>query len=82
LDISWRGNTIGHPRLGTVVPKFGKTAVARNRLRRRIREIVRRRVLADAGSVDLVIKARAGAYASTFDDLTADLVSWAQSHSA
>jgi ribonuclease P protein component len=65
-----------------VVPKYGKTAVARNRLRRRIREIVRRRVLGGVGPVDLVVKARTEAYASGFDDLAADLVSWARSHSA
>jgi ribonuclease P protein component len=82
LDISWRENAIDHPRLGVVVPKYGRTAVARNRLRRRIREIVRRRVLGHVGAVDLVIRARSDAYASTFRDLTAELVSWSQSRSA
>jgi ribonuclease P protein component len=82
LDISWRGNEIGHPRLGVVVPRYGRTAVARNRLRRRVREIARREVLAGVGAVDLVIKARSAAYASSFGDLAAELTSWARSRSA
>lgn len=82
LDISWRGNEIGHPRLGVVVPRHGRTAVARNRLRRRVREIARRQVLADIGAIDLVIKARSAAYTSSFGDLAAELTSWARSRSA
>ena len=38
----WMDNTTGHPRMGLIVPKFQSSAVARNRLRRRLREIWRR----------------------------------------
>ncbi len=35
-------NTVGHPRIGIVVPrKTARKAVARNRIKRRLREIVR-----------------------------------------
>ena len=39
---SGRTTQAGHPRMGLIVPKFQSTAVARNRLRRRLREIWRR----------------------------------------
>jgi ribonuclease P protein component len=79
LDISWRGNDAGHPRFGIVVPRYGESAVARNRLRRRLREIVRRRVLSSAGPVDIVVRPRPGAYHSTFGELAVDLESWLHS---
>ena len=79
LDISWRGNAAGHPRFGIVVPRYGQSAVARNRLRRRLREIMRRRVLSTAGAVDVVVRPRAVAYRSTFGELTLDLESWLHS---
>ena len=48
-------NTAGHPRMGLIVPKFQSTAVARNRLRRRLQEIWRREIqdpTGRAGSAD------------------------------
>ena len=39
LDMIWMDNTTGHARMGLIVPKFRSSAVARNRLRRRLREI-------------------------------------------
>lgn len=79
LDILWRPNTLGHPRLGIVVPRYGETIVDRNRLRRRLREIARRRILPDLAGIDLVIRSRAPAYRSTIQTLTADLEQWARS---
>jgi len=79
LDIAWRANEAGHPRFGVVVPKYGQTVVARNRLRRRLREIARRRVLSAAGAVDIVVRPRTAAYRATFDELAVDLDSWLRS---
>jgi ribonuclease P protein component len=73
LDIAWRPNRTGHPRLGIVVPRFQFTAVARNRLRRRLREILRRGALATLGPVDLVVRANRAAYAASFAGLRAEL---------
>lgn len=73
LEIAWRPNTKGHARVGIVVPRYGLTAVARNRLRRRVREILRRDLLRRLPAVDLVIRARRGAYAARFTDLRAEL---------
>ncbi len=48
-------SALSHARVGFVVPKYGHTSVDRNRLKRRLRELVRTRLLpslrppADAG---------------------------------
>jgi len=47
--------------------------VARNRLRRRLREILRRDVLHNLPPVDLVIRARRSAYTASFAVLRAEL---------
>ncbi len=71
--MAWRTTESGHPRVGIVVPRYRQTAVARNRLRRRLRELVRRRILGGLGSIDLVIRARPDAYRATFVDLAQEL---------
>ncbi len=76
LDISWRPNDLGHPRLGVVVPRHGATAVLRNKLRRRLRECSRRRILPQLADVDLVIRARPSAYSARLRDLTDELEQW------
>jgi len=73
LDIAWRPNRAGHPRTGVVVPRFQFTAVARNRVRRRVREILRRHALASLPAVDLVVRAKRTAYTASFADLRAEL---------
>ena len=63
------------PRVGWVVPKYGQRSVARNRLKRRLREIARRRVLVGlraAGSdAEIVVRVRRAAYRATYRDLEA-----------
>jgi len=59
--------------LGIVVPRFRQTAVARNRLRRRLRELLRRDPLRTLPPVDLVVRAKRTAYAASFADLRAEL---------
>jgi len=73
LDLAWRPNQSGHPRTGIIVPLHQSTAVARNRLRRRLREILRRDVLPHMPSVDLVVRAKRAAYAAPFAALRAEL---------
>ena len=72
----WMDNTTGHPRMGLIVPKFQSTAVARNRVRRRLRELWRVELQAIQPAWDLLIKARRVAYGASFDGLRADLVAW------
>lgn len=72
----WTDNMTGHPRMGLIVPRFQASAVARNRLRRRLKELWRREVQPDEPARDLVIRARREAYAAAFADLRADLQAW------
>src|SRR5213079_1606589 len=73
LDLAWHPSPLGHPRTAIVVPRFQFTAVARNRLRRRVREILRRHALVSLPAVDLVVRAKRSAYAVSFAVLRADL---------
>jgi ribonuclease P protein component len=72
----WMDNSTGQPRMGLIVPKFQSSAVARNRLRRRLREIWRLEIQHLQPAWDLVIKARREAYAASFEALRTQLLSW------
>lgn len=69
--------TSGFPRVGWIVPKHRHTIVERNRLKRRIREIGRREMLPrlrDCGRAsDVLIKARPGAYALSFEGILEEI---------
>lgn len=69
----WHHNASGHARLGLIVPRHQHSAVARNHLRRRLREILRRDVLRTLPAIDLVIRARRSAYTASFAVLRAEL---------
>jgi len=56
-----------------VVPKYGLTAVRRNRLKRRVREIVRLQLLSSGAASDILIRARRQAYDAPFAALRSDL---------
>ena len=73
-----------HGRIGVIVPKFGRTIVERNRLRRQLREIARTVMLPAIGKRDVLIKALASAYGSEFNSLRDELTRTAQgiAHSA
>lgn len=59
------------------MPKHGRNIVERNQLKRRLREIGRRRVLpvlATCGTAtDVLIRARRGAYGAGFDMLAEEI---------
>ena len=75
LELAWRPNLAGHARMGIIVPLFQSSAVARNRLRRRLREILRRDVLPllQLPPIDVVIRAKRATYAAPFAALRAEL---------
>jgi ribonuclease P protein component len=75
----WMDNHTGHPRMGLIVPKFQSSAVARNRLRRRLREIWRHGLQARQPAWDLVIRARPEAYRASFATLRTQLLAWGES---
>jgi ribonuclease P protein component len=76
LDIIWMDNPTGQPRMGLIVPKFQSSAVARNRLRRQLREIWRQDIQHRQPAWDLVIRARREAYAASFEALRDELRGW------
>jgi ribonuclease P protein component len=63
----------GHLRVAVVVPKFGLTAVRRNRLKRRLRELARIELLPNPSSNDVLIRAKRQAYDASYDALRADI---------
>ena len=75
LDVRASDSLLSHPRVAVVVGKQGHTIIERNRLRRRLRELVRTRLLPVLGGVDLVIRAVSTAYDATFDQLKAEMES-------
>lgn len=60
-------------RVGLIVPKYKHSAVDRNRLKRRLRELARLRLLPSGVAADVVIRVRPEAYQASFDALTADI---------
>lgn len=72
----WRDNAAGRPRLGLIVPRFQFTAVARNRLRRRLKELWRRELQGGLPAVDLVIRVKREGYRADFPALRAELMAW------
>ena len=62
------------PRVGIIVPKYRQLAVDRNRLKRRLREIVRLHVLPNLDNVELIIRAGPSAYQASMNELRAELV--------
>jgi ribonuclease P protein component len=78
LDVFFSTSPVAHSRVGIVVPKHRRTAVLRNRLKRRLREVARRELLprlAGAGhALDVMIRARPEAYEAGYEALRSELV--------
>ncbi len=75
LDLFTRPSPVGCSRLAVIVPRHSHTAVRRNRLRRRLREIGRRQVLPVlADATDVAVRARPSAYGASFETLCREFV--------
>jgi ribonuclease P protein component len=59
-------------RVGLIVPRHRQTAVARNRVKRRLRELSRTRLLPLDLLADVVIRIRPEAYRASFPELASD----------
>jgi ribonuclease P protein component len=59
--------------VGFIVPRYKHSAVDRNRLKRRLREIVRTTLLPVLPAVDIVVRARPEAYRAPVPALGAQL---------
>ena len=62
-------NEYGHPRLGLSVSRKVGTAVTRNTVRRRLREVFRASTSEIPGDLDLVVSARPAAAEAAFGEL-------------
>lgn len=65
-------STIRQTRIGLIVPRHHQTAVARNRIKRRLRELSRTRLLPLDLEADVVFRIRPEAYRASFPDLASD----------
>lgn len=78
LDVFFSASPVSHERWGAVVPKHGHDIVARNLLKRRLREIGRIEVLPrlrEAGRrTDVLVRTRRSAYGASFERLRDELV--------
>lgn len=64
-----------HVRVGIIVPKLKQSAVARNRLKRRLRELARLNLLDVAKSSDVILLATKEAFRRSFDELRDEVLS-------
>ena len=60
-------------RVGVVVPRYGHSAVDRNRLKRRLRELIRIELLPTIGGVDVVLRTVPRAYDRDFETLRSEM---------
>lgn len=73
IDARQLDSESGFVRVAIVVPKWGFTAVRRNKLKRRLRELSRALLLVKDASRDVVLRARREAYDASFDALRDDV---------
>lgn len=74
LDVRALASLHAFPRVGFVVPKYKHSGVDRNRLKRRLRELIRVEVLPGLAPGDLVFKVLPVAYTRNFDTLRAEVL--------
>ena len=60
--------------MGLVVPRYKQSAVARNRLKRRLRELSRLHLLPADLAADLIVRIRPDAYGASFELLALDIM--------
>jgi ribonuclease P protein component len=73
LEARASASLLPYPRVGIVVPKHRRKIVDRNRVKRRLREIVRIDLLPELNAIDLLIRAKPEAYGSSFEQLSSDM---------
>lgn len=73
LDVRITASPSSCARVGVIVPKYGRLIVERNRLRRRLRELARVRLLPALRDRDVLIRALPHAYSASFDVLAREV---------
>ena len=82
MDVFDSASPVAYPRVGVVVPKHRRNSVERNRLKRRLREVLRLEVLPrlaeQAVAADVLVRARKEAYNATFEQLHDELTEFVE----
>ncbi len=82
LDVLFSDSPASFSRVGVVVPRYGNSAVRRNRVKRRLKEALRREVLPrlddSSARIDLMVRARREAYDTSYARLSGELVEWVE----
>lgn len=73
LDVRFAAAVHAIPRIGLIVPKHKHSAVDRNRLRRRLRELIRLELLPSVTRGDALIRAKPDAYELSFAGLRTEI---------
>jgi len=73
LEVRAIDSLLSHARVAVVVGKFGHTIVERNKLRRRLRELARTRLIPLTEATDIVVRSLPVGYQATFDDLKSEI---------
>ena len=73
LEVRTVTSLLSHVRLAVIVGKHRHTIVERNRLRRRLRELSRTRLIPFHSEIDVVIRSLPSAYDVTFSILTKEI---------
>jgi ribonuclease P protein component len=82
LDVLDSDSPLSFARVGLVVPRYGQTAVRRNRLKRRLREALRLEIVPrlDRRGIarDVLVRARRDAYSAGYPELVSQLERWVE----
>lgn len=73
LELRWLPAARPVTRATCITPRFGHSAVERNRLRRRLKSLIMDVLLSGAGSRDYLVRASPSAYDLDFDGLREEL---------
>jgi ribonuclease P protein component len=82
LDVFDSTSPFAYPRVGVVVPKHRRSAVERNLLKRRLREVLRLQVLPRlsdrSAKANVLVRARREAYNASYEQLNDELVDYVE----
>ena len=77
LEVRANDSLLSHARVAVIVGKHGHTVVERNKLRRRLREIIRTNLIPGIARMDIVVRSFPAAYEATFTELQSEVQKFA-----
>lgn len=69
VEVRYIASPLRRPRVGVIVPRYSHSAVERNLVKRRLRDLIRTELLPTMAALDVVIRAGPGAYGADYDTL-------------